>query len=86
MQAGMTQFDSSFGGLGGCPFVPNAAGNVSSEDVVNMCEESGVETGIDVRKLMAASRSLLQYLGKDGESYILRAGLSSDLIEKMKAD
>jgi hydroxymethylglutaryl-CoA lyase len=86
MQAGMTQFDSSFGGLGGCPFVPNAAGNVSSEDVVNMCEESGVETGIDVRKLMAASRSLLQYLNKDGESYILRAGLSSDLIAKMKTE
>lgn len=84
MQTGMTQFDSSFGGLGGCPFVPNAAGNISSEDVVNVCEESGVKTGIDIKKLMAASRSLLQYLNEDGDSYILRAGLSSDLIEKMK--
>jgi len=42
MEAGMTRFDSSFGGLGGCPFVPGAAGNISTEDVLHMCEESGI--------------------------------------------
>ena len=85
METGMTQFDSSFAGLGGCPFVPNAAGNISTEDVINMCEESGVKTGIDVRKVMELSRKLLGILNKEGDSYILKAGLAADLIEKMSA-
>ena len=58
MEAGMTRFDTSFGGLGGCPFVPGAAGNISSEDVIHMCDESGITTGIDVRKVMAISRKV----------------------------
>ena len=81
MEAGMTQFDSSFGGLGGCPFVPGAAGNISSEDVIHMCDEMGVETGIDVVKVMALSRRLRDLLDHNLESYVLRAGRSSDLIE-----
>lgn len=81
MEAGMTQFDSSFGGLGGCPFVPGAAGNISTEDVLHMCEESGVATGIDIVKVIALSRQLKQLLGHDIDSYILRAGRSCDLIQ-----
>lgn len=81
MDAGMTQFDASFGGLGGCPFVPGAAGNISTEDVVHMCDESGIETGIDVKKVMDISRHLKDVLGHDLESYVLRAGRSRDLIE-----
>lgn len=81
MDAGMTQFDASFGGLGGCPFVPGAAGNISTEDVVHMCDESGIETGIDVKKVMDISRHLKKLLGHDLESYVLRAGRSRDLIE-----
>ena len=81
MDAGMTQFDASFGGLGGCPFVPGAAGNISTEDVVHMCDESSIETGIDVTKVMDISRHLKQVLGHDLESYVLRAGRSRDLIE-----
>ena len=80
MEAGMTQFDSSFGGLGGCPFVPGAAGNISSEDVIHMCDEMGVETGVDVVKVMALSRKLRDLLDHNLESYVLRAGRSSDLI------
>ena len=80
MEAGMTQFDSSFGGLGGCPFVPGAAGNISSEDVLHMCDESGIETGVDVVKVMALSRRLRDLLDHNLESYVLRAGRSSDLI------
>ena len=80
MEAGMTQFDSSFGGLGGCPFVPGAAGNISSEDVIHMCDESGIETGVDVVKVMALSRRLRDLLDHNLESYVLRAGRSSDLI------
>jgi len=80
MDAGMTRFDTSFGGLGGCPFVPGAAGNISTEDVVHLCDESGIETGIDIVKVMELSRQLPELLGHEMESYILRAGRSSDLI------
>ncbi len=52
MEAGMDRFDSSFGGLGGCPFVPGAAGNISTEDVLHLCEESGIATGIDITKVI----------------------------------
>ena len=80
MEAGMTQFDGSFGGLGGCPFVPNAAGNISTEDVLNMCDEMGVETGVDIVKVMELSRKMKELLGHDLDSYILRAGRAKDLI------
>lgn len=80
MEVGMTQFDGSFGGLGGCPFVPGAAGNISSEDVLHMCDEMGVETGVDVVKVMALSRRMRDLLDHNLDSYVLRAGRSSDLI------
>lgn len=80
MDVGMTQFDSSFGGLGGCPFVPGAAGNISSEDLIHMLDEMGVETGVDVVKVMALSRRLRDLLDHNLESYVLRAGRSKDLI------
>lgn len=81
MEAGMTQFDSSFGGLGGCPFVPGAAGNISTEDVLHMCEESGIATGVDIVKVIELSKQLRGMLEHDMESYILRAGRSCDLIQ-----
>jgi hydroxymethylglutaryl-CoA lyase len=80
MEAGMTQFDSSFGGLGGCPFVPGAAGNISTEDVLNLCDESGIETGVDIVKVMELSRRLKKELNHDLDSYILRAGRAKDLV------
>ena len=80
MQAGMNQFDASFGGLGGCPFVPGAAGNISSEDVINMLDEMGIETGVDVLKVMAVSRKVSEIIGHGLDSYVLRAGRSKDLI------
>ncbi|WP_134702265.1 hydroxymethylglutaryl-CoA lyase [Ammoniphilus sp. YIM 78166] len=52
LQAGVTAFDSSIGGLGGCPFAPGAAGNGSTEDLVMMLHEMGIETGINLEKLM----------------------------------
>lgn len=80
MDAGMTQFDSSFGGLGGCPFVPGAAGNIATEDVVHMCQASGIATGIDLNQVMALSRSLQALLGHGLDSCVLKAGSSADLI------
>lgn len=81
MEAGMDKFDSSFGGLGGCPFVPGAAGNISTEDVLHMCEESGIETGVDITKIIAISKNLKGLLNHDLDSYVLRAGRSKDLIQ-----
>lgn len=81
MDAGMTRFDSSFGGLGGCPFVPGAAGNISSEDVLYLCEQCGIETGVDLDKVMAVSRALREMLhGVGMDSYVLRAGRAGDLL------
>ena len=82
MDAGMTRFDSAFGGLGGCPFVPGAAGNISSEDVIHMCDESGIATGVDVTKVLSVSRSLRTLLSHDLDSYVLRAGRSCELLQQ----
>ena len=84
MEAGMTQFDASFAGLGGCPFVPGAAGNISTEDVLNMCDDSGIETGIDIHKVMDISRKLMSFIEVVPDSYVLRAGPTSDLIANAK--
>lgn len=80
MEAGFDQFDASFAGVGGCPFVPGAAGNVTTEDVLHMCDEMGVETGIDLDKAMAISRRVVEILGHSTDSYLLRAGKAKDLI------
>jgi hydroxymethylglutaryl-CoA lyase len=52
LQTGITRFDTSIGGLGGCPFAPGAAGNVATEDVVFMLQEMGIDTGIDLQSLL----------------------------------
>jgi hydroxymethylglutaryl-CoA lyase len=60
---GVTQFDASIGGLGGCPFAPGASGNVATEDVVMMFAQMGVETGIDMQALLAASDLAIELTG-----------------------
>nr|WP_300093428.1 hydroxymethylglutaryl-CoA lyase [Sedimentibacter sp.] len=80
MQAGITWFDTSFAGVGGCPFVPGAAGNVSTEDVLHMLDEMNIETGIDLDNTILISKMLVKILGHSTDSYILRAGKSKDLI------
>lgn len=74
MQAGITSFDASLGGLGGCPFAPGATGNICTEDVVHMLHSMGIETGLSLEKLMAASKALQQYVGHETPSYVLKAG------------
>lgn len=55
LQAGITIFDASIGGLGGCPFSPGAAGNVATEKLVLMFHEMGIRTGIDYERLLACA-------------------------------
>lgn len=81
MQAGVTWFDTSFGGLGGCPFVPDAAGNVISEDVIHMLEEMNIKTDIDLDKAIEIARRMKELVNHDLPGYILKAGKSSDLIK-----
>lgn len=82
MQAGITRFDSSFGGLGGCPFVPGASGNISSEDLVHMMNEMGIRTGINIDGLITLAKKVQQIIGHDTDSYLLRAGRPKDLIRR----
>lgn len=74
MQAGITSFDASLGGLGGCPFAPGATGNICTEDVVHMLHSMGIETGLSLEDLMSASRTLQQLVGHETPSYVLKAG------------
>jgi hydroxymethylglutaryl-CoA lyase len=74
LEAGCTSFESSFGELGGCPVPPGATGNVASEDLVSMFEEMGVETGIDLSALLAASAEAQRVLGRPLGSHTLVAG------------
>jgi len=74
LEAGCTSFESSFGELGGCPVPPGATGNVASEDLVSMFEEMGIDTGIDLAKLLAASAEAQRVLGRPLGSHTLVAG------------
>ena len=64
LQVGITHFDSAFGGMGGCPFVKGASGNIATEDLVFMFEQMGVETGIDVSKIASVSRSMEDFFDR----------------------
>jgi hydroxymethylglutaryl-CoA lyase len=74
LEEGVESFESSFGELGGCPVPPGSTGNVSSEDVVSMLHEMGVETGIDLLRLIEASRAAQEILGRPLGAHVLRAG------------
>lgn len=73
-QAGITRFDASLGGLGGCPYAPGATGNVCTEDLVHMFEQMGVPTGVDLDALLAASTMLPELVGHDTPGQVVKAG------------
>jgi hydroxymethylglutaryl-CoA lyase len=77
MQLGVTHFDASIGGLGGCPFAPGASGNVCSEDLVHCLHAMGVATGIDLDRLVAVSRRVEQIVGRPLPGQIIKAGPST---------
>jgi hydroxymethylglutaryl-CoA lyase len=74
LEQGVDSFESSFGELGGCPVPPGATGNIASEDLVSMLDEMGVETGVDLPALVAASREAEVALGRPLGSHVLTAG------------
>jgi hydroxymethylglutaryl-CoA lyase len=74
LEQGIDSFESSFGELGGCPVPPGATGNVSSEDLVSMLHEMGIETGIDLPRLIEVSRAAQEVLGRPLGAHVLTAG------------
>lgn len=77
LEEGITTFDSSAGGLGGCPYAKGATGNVATEDVWYLLHSQGLDTGIDIAKLAAASKFILEKINRQTESKFLRAYLST---------
>ncbi|WP_296943746.1 hydroxymethylglutaryl-CoA lyase [uncultured Massilia sp.] len=73
LQAGMTVFDASVAGLGGCPYAPGATGNVATEDVVYMLHGMGIATGVDLDKLRAVGDDISRHLGRPSQSRVARA-------------
>ncbi|MCD4713915.1 MAG: hydroxymethylglutaryl-CoA lyase [Clostridiales bacterium] len=82
MNAGIVNFDAAFSGIGGCPYAPGATGNLCSEDLVHMCENMGIKTGVDIDKAIQLAKRVREMIGHSTESYMLRAGKSSDLIKE----
>jgi hydroxymethylglutaryl-CoA lyase len=74
MECGVTHLDGSIGGLGGCPFAPGASGNVCSEDLVHCLHAMGIETGIDLDRLIAVSRRVQEIVGRPLPGQIVKAG------------
>jgi hydroxymethylglutaryl-CoA lyase len=79
LAAGVVRFEGCLGGLGGCPFAPGATGNVCTEDVVNMLQCMGYDTGVDLDLLLAASRRLGAIVGHELPGQVVKAGKVTDL-------
>lgn len=76
LQAGVDRFDTSAGGLGGCPFAPGATGNVATEDVVNLLNSLGIESGIDVDKVCEAVANIAPHVSRPIETGMYKLFLS----------
>jgi hydroxymethylglutaryl-CoA lyase len=85
LRLGVDQFDSSCAGLGGCPFAGHkgAAGNICTEDLVYMCHEMGIETGIDLQLLAECARMAEQIVGHPLPGKVMRAG--QDAVARLRA-
>lgn len=73
-EVGVERFDASLGGLGGCPFAPGASGNACTEDLVHMLEAMGVDTGVDLDRLLVIAGDLPALVGHATPGQVLRAG------------
>ena len=73
LELGVSDFDASVGGLGGCPYAPGATGNIATEELVYMVEDMGVATGIDLEAMIDAAADAERIIGKKLPSQVLRA-------------
>ncbi|CAG0991653.1 hydroxymethylglutaryl-CoA lyase [Burkholderiales bacterium] len=74
LDLGIREFESSIAGLGGCPFAPGATGNICTEDLVYLLEESGFDTGIDLEALIAVARQVEEIIGRTLPGQVMKAG------------
>ena len=74
LQMGVTTFDSSAGGLGGCPYAPGATGNLATEDLIYMLDGLGIRTGVSLEGIIAASRGIEPHVGHPLPSRVYRTG------------
>jgi len=81
MLTGINRYDSCFAGLGGCPFAPGASGNISTEDLIHMCQEMGIETGYDLDAVINIGKSIQNMIGHEASSAVLKAGKCSDIVK-----
>jgi hydroxymethylglutaryl-CoA lyase len=79
IDAGAERFDTSLGGIGGCPYAPGATGNVCTEEVVHALDLMGYDTGVDLVLLLRAATRLQELVGHDVPSQIVKAGRRLDL-------
>ncbi len=85
LQAGVTTFDGAFAGFGGCNFIPGAAGNVATEDLIHMLHEMDVNTDVNLEKAISTGRLAQNIVECSGGSYVLRAGRNVDLVQQKAA-
>ena len=85
IEEGVDTFDSSCGGLGGCPVVPGGSGNIATEDLVNMLDEMGNGTGVDLSLVTMAASKLQQFLHRPLASHVLASGTRKQLFERAAA-
>ena len=81
IESGVRCFDGSVSGLGGCPFAPGATGNICTEDMVNMLEDMGYDTRVDLAKLLAVARRIPVVVGHDTPGQVMKAGQTLELHE-----
>jgi hydroxymethylglutaryl-CoA lyase len=74
LESGVSSFESSFGELGGCPVPKGATGNIATEDLISMLHEMGIETGIDIARLLDCARAVQEVLGRPLSGHVLTAG------------
>jgi hydroxymethylglutaryl-CoA lyase len=80
LERGVSRFDASVGGLGGCPYAPGASGNIATEDLVHMVEDLGIATGISLGDLIAAAHLAEQIVGRRLPGQVMRAGPRTQLV------
>ncbi len=83
LEAGIDTFDASLGGLGGCPVVPGATGNISTEDLVNCLEEMGISTGVEIHGVVSVTRKMQAFLGRPLASYVANFGTREELFARV---
>jgi len=84
LNAGIDRFDASLGGLGGCPYAPGASGNICTEDLVHMFQRMGLDTAVDLDRLLQCAADLPQLVGHDVPGAVLKAGKADRRYPKPK--